>query len=255
MNRFRSGLVPLFAVLAVVGCSSEPTGDLRDTPPEMQASPDSAVPRGRRDQGGDRRGRGRAGESPRLHLRGYRDGHRHQCPPRLELPADLRGRQHPAGARDRATVQVPGDGLGLYLHLVQGEAAGAEERSRSPCRSSRRRASPARSTMPTPALGDTITLTAAPGTAFADTAQLRLPGVPDTHSDPPDHRGPRRRGHLAQLHRAAQRERAPHHHRGDLGFRAGPGVLAGHRSDPADAADRHGGRELLHHLGADSVRR
>ena len=33
---------------------------------------------------------------------------------------------------------------------------------------------------PTPALGDTITLTAAPGTAFADTAQLRLPGVPDT---------------------------------------------------------------------------
>ena len=39
MNRFRSGLVPLFAVLAAVGCSSEPTGDLRDTPPELQASP------------------------------------------------------------------------------------------------------------------------------------------------------------------------------------------------------------------------
>ena len=32
----------------------------------------------------------------------------------------------------------------------------------------------------TPALGDTITLTAAPGIAFADTAELRLPGVPDT---------------------------------------------------------------------------
>ena len=30
MNRFRSGLVPLFALLAVVGCSSEPTGDLRE---------------------------------------------------------------------------------------------------------------------------------------------------------------------------------------------------------------------------------
>ena len=39
MNRFRSGLVPLFAVLAIVGCSSEPTGDLRDTPPTLQASP------------------------------------------------------------------------------------------------------------------------------------------------------------------------------------------------------------------------
>lgn len=30
MNRFRSGLVPLFALLAVAGCSSEPTDDLRE---------------------------------------------------------------------------------------------------------------------------------------------------------------------------------------------------------------------------------
>lgn len=30
MNRFRSGLVPLFALLAVVGCNSEPTEDLRE---------------------------------------------------------------------------------------------------------------------------------------------------------------------------------------------------------------------------------
>ena len=30
MNRFRSGMVPLFALLALVGCSSEPTGDLRE---------------------------------------------------------------------------------------------------------------------------------------------------------------------------------------------------------------------------------
>ena len=39
MNRFRSGLVPLFALLAVVGCSSEPTGDLRERPHELEASP------------------------------------------------------------------------------------------------------------------------------------------------------------------------------------------------------------------------
>lgn len=39
MNRFRSGLVPLFALLALVGCNSEPTGDLRDGPTELIASP------------------------------------------------------------------------------------------------------------------------------------------------------------------------------------------------------------------------
>ncbi len=39
MNRFRSGMVPLFALLALVGCSSEPTGDLRGDVSEVVASP------------------------------------------------------------------------------------------------------------------------------------------------------------------------------------------------------------------------
>ena len=39
MNRFRSGLVPLCALLVLAGCSSEPTGDLRDTTPEIVATP------------------------------------------------------------------------------------------------------------------------------------------------------------------------------------------------------------------------
>ena len=39
MNRFRSGLVPLFALLAVVGCGSEPTEDLRGDPTKLVASP------------------------------------------------------------------------------------------------------------------------------------------------------------------------------------------------------------------------
>src|SRR5688572_11042026 len=39
MNRFRSGLVPLFALFAVVGCSSEPTGDLRNGPSALVATP------------------------------------------------------------------------------------------------------------------------------------------------------------------------------------------------------------------------
>ena len=39
MNRFRSGLVPLFALLAVVGCSSEPTGDLRNGIDRLVATP------------------------------------------------------------------------------------------------------------------------------------------------------------------------------------------------------------------------
>jgi hypothetical protein len=39
MNRFRSGLVPLFALLAVAGCSSEPTEDLRGGIDHLEASP------------------------------------------------------------------------------------------------------------------------------------------------------------------------------------------------------------------------
>jgi hypothetical protein len=39
MNRFRSGLVPLFAVAALLSCSSEPTGDLRGDPDAIIATP------------------------------------------------------------------------------------------------------------------------------------------------------------------------------------------------------------------------
>lgn len=39
MNRFKSGLVPLFALLAVVGCNSEPTDDLRDGVARLEARP------------------------------------------------------------------------------------------------------------------------------------------------------------------------------------------------------------------------
>ena len=39
MNRFRPGLVPLFALLAVVGCSSEPTDELRNGIDHLVATP------------------------------------------------------------------------------------------------------------------------------------------------------------------------------------------------------------------------
>jgi hypothetical protein len=39
MNRFRSGLVPLFALLAVAGCGSEPTDELRNGIDHLEASP------------------------------------------------------------------------------------------------------------------------------------------------------------------------------------------------------------------------
>lgn len=39
MNRFRSGLVPLCALLVLVGCNSEPTDSLRDGPTGLVASP------------------------------------------------------------------------------------------------------------------------------------------------------------------------------------------------------------------------
>ena len=39
MNRFRSGLIPLFALLVLVACNSEPTGDLRNGPAELVAAP------------------------------------------------------------------------------------------------------------------------------------------------------------------------------------------------------------------------
>lgn len=39
MNRYRSGLVPLFALLVLVGCSSDPTDSLRNGPTELVATP------------------------------------------------------------------------------------------------------------------------------------------------------------------------------------------------------------------------
>jgi len=178
MNRFRSGLVPLFAVLAAVGCSSEPTGDLRDTPPELQASPSQLflevgetkeVIVGAVDGQGNplefnyqvtEAGTGISVRRDSSFLPIFVDDSTLQAP---ETAA--RFKFLVTGSAYTSTsfkVTAGGDAISVPVQVVpQGGFAGTFDK-------------------PTPALGDTITLTAAPGTAFADTAQLRLPGVPDT---------------------------------------------------------------------------
>ena len=178
MNRFRSGLVPLFAVLAVVGCSSEPTGDLRDSPPELQASPSQLflevgetkeVIVGAVDGQGNpldfayevvETGEGITVRRDSTFLPIFVDDSTLQAPetgPRFRF--QVTGTTYTSTS---FTVSAGGDSIVVPVQVVPQQGfAGTFDK-------------------PTPVLGDTITLTAAPGTVFADTAELRLPGVPDS---------------------------------------------------------------------------
>jgi|GEM_PF-2504585 len=180
MNRFRSGLVPLFAVLAVVGCSSEPTGDLRDTPPQMQASPSQLFLE--------------VNETKEV-IVGAVDGQGNPLDFAYEVTEPGNGISVRRDSSflpifvDDSTLQAPETGP-RFKFLVTGSAytstsfkvraAGTEAEITIPVQVVPQGGFAGTFDNPTPALGDTITLTAAPGTAFADTAQLRLPGVADT---------------------------------------------------------------------------
>jgi hypothetical protein len=180
MNRFRSGLVPLFAVLAVVGCNSEPTDDLRDTPPEMQASPSQLFLE--------------VNETKEV-IVGAVDGQGNPLDFAYEVTEQGNGISVRRDSSylpifvDDTTLRAPETGP-RFKFLVTGSAytatqfkvraAGTEAEITIPVQVVPQGGFAGTFDNPTPALGDTITLTAAPGTAFADTAQLRLPGVADT---------------------------------------------------------------------------
>ena len=178
MNRFRSGLVPLIAVLAAVGCSSEPTGDLRDTPPELQASPTQLFLE--------------VGETKEV-IVGAVDGQGNPLEFNYQVTETgtgisvLRDSSYLPIFVDDSTLQAP-ETAARFKFLVTGSTytstsfnvtAGGDTIT-VPVQVVPQSGFAGTFDNPTPALGDTITLTAAPGTAFADTAQLRLPGVPDT---------------------------------------------------------------------------
>jgi hypothetical protein len=171
-------LVPLLAVLAVVGCSSEPTGDLRDTPPTLQASPSQLFLE--------------VGETKEV-IVGAVDGQGNPLDFAYEVTEPGTGisvRRDstflPIFVND-STLQAPATGP-RFKFLVTGSAYTATSFTVSaggvdkviPVQVVPQGGFAGTFDNPTPALGDIVTLTAAPGTAFADTAELRLPGVPDT---------------------------------------------------------------------------
>lgn len=178
MNRFRSGLVPLFAVLAVVGCSSEPTGDLRDTPPELQATPSQLFLE--------------VNETKEV-IVGAVDGQGNPLDFNYEVTETGNGISVRRDSTflpifvDDTTLRAPETGPrfkflvtgGTYTSTSFTVTAGGES-IQIPVQVVPQTGFAGTFDNPTPALGDTITLTAAPGTAFSDTAQLRLPGVPDS---------------------------------------------------------------------------
>jgi hypothetical protein len=178
MNRFRSGTVPLFALLVLVGCSSEPTDSLRDGPTELVASPTHVfielggvknVEVGSVDAQGNpidlnyevtATGPGITVRRDSSFLPIFVNDSVLQAPavgPRFRFIVE-----GTAYANSSFTVSAGGLELEVPVQVVpQTGFAGTFDK-------------------PVAVLGDTITLTAAPGTAFTDTAELRLPGVADS---------------------------------------------------------------------------
>jgi len=178
MNRFRPGLVPLFAVLAAIGCSSEPTGDLRDTPPTLQATPSQLFLE--------------VGETKEV-IVGAVDGQGNPLDFNYEVTETGSGISVRRDSSflpifvDDSTLQAPATAA-RFKFLVTGSAytstsftvSAGGDTIQIPVQVVPQAGFAGTFDKPTAALGDTITLTAAPGTAFADTAELRLPGVPDS---------------------------------------------------------------------------
>ena len=178
MNRFRSGMVPLFALLVLVGCSSEPTDSLRGGPTELVATPTHLfielggvknVEVGSVDDQGNpidlnyevtATGPGITVRRDSSFLPIFVDDSTLQAPavgPRFRFIVE-----GTAYAASSFTVSAGGLTLEVPVQVVpQTGFAGTFDK-------------------PVAVLGDTITLTAAPGTAFTETAELRLPGVADT---------------------------------------------------------------------------
>ncbi len=121
MNRFRSGMVPLLALLALAGCSSEPTEDLRGDPSELVASPTQlfielgetkSVEVGAVDAQGNSLDLAYEVTSAGAGITVRRDS--------SFLPIFIND-SHAAGAGDRASVPLHRRGDRLHRHVVHGE--------------------------------------------------------------------------------------------------------------------------------------
>lgn len=177
MNRFRSGTVPLFALLVLAGCNSEPTGDLRGGPTELIASPAQLFIE--------------VGGVKNVEVGGV-DAQGNPIDLNYEVTATGPGitvRRDstflPIFVND-STLQAPAVGP-RFKFIVEGTAYTATSFTVSagglelvvPVQVVPQTGFAGTFDKPVAVLGDTITLTAAPGTAFTETAELRLPGVAD----------------------------------------------------------------------------
>ncbi len=178
MNRFRSGPVPLFALLVLVGCSSEPTGDLRDGPTELVAAPTQLFIE--------------VGGTKTVEV-GSVDGQGNPIDLNYEVTATGAGITVRRDSSflpifvDDTTLQAPPVGP-RFRFIVEGTGYAASSFTVSagglnlvvPVLVIPQDGLAATFDKPVSVLGDTITLTAPAGITFADTAELRRPGLADT---------------------------------------------------------------------------
>jgi len=176
MNRLRSGMVPLFALLVLVGCSSEPTGDLRNGPTELIASPTQLFIE--------------LGGIKRVEVGGV-DAQGNPTDLNYEVTATGPGITVRRDSSflpifvDDSTLQAPPVGP-RFLFIVQGTAYAATSFTVSaggldvviPVQVIPQTGLAATFDNPTPALGEIVTLTAPAGITFADTANLVIAGNP-----------------------------------------------------------------------------
>jgi hypothetical protein len=178
MNRLTSGMVPLLALLLLAGCSTEPTGDLRQGPTRINAAPSqlfvqlnesktvdvSAV-----DDQGNQISTGYEVTNVGANITVRRDS--------TFLPIFI----------DDSTLAVPPEAP-IFRFVVTGTGYGPSSFTVSagghdvviPVQVTPVASIAATFSNTTPALGDTITLTAPAGTSFTQTAELTAPGLPDS---------------------------------------------------------------------------
>ena len=176
MNRFRSGMVPLFALMALAGCNSEPTDSIRGDISELVASPTQLfielggtkrVEVGAVDEQGNPLDLAYEVTSTGPGITVRRDSSF------LPIFVDDTTLQAPAtGPRFRFIVE----GTGYAVSSFTVSAGGLD--IEIPVQVVPQSGLAATFDNPTPALGDTITLTAPAGITFADTANLEIAGNP-----------------------------------------------------------------------------
>jgi hypothetical protein len=178
MNRLTSGMVPLFALLLVAGCSTEPTGDLRNGTARIDAAPSQLFIE--------------LGATKTVDVSAV-DDQGNQISSAYEVTSVgsgitvVRDSTFLPEFVDDSTLAVPPEapifrfivGATAYTSTSFTVSNGAKEVV-IPVQVTPVVAIDATFSDSTPALGDTITVTAPAGTSFTQTAVLQLPGAPDS---------------------------------------------------------------------------